>query len=54
MNAYKPMSMVRNKTNKNIQDEYFGNSAKLLWKFLSQCKQRKTVDDCCDFYSNIF
>jgi hypothetical protein len=53
MDSYKSMTMIRNKINQRIQDQYFGNSAKQFLKKLPQCKQKKIVDECCDFYSNL-
>jgi hypothetical protein len=53
IDSYKSMTMIKNKINQRIQDQYLGNSAKHFFKTLPQCKQENIVDECCDFYSNL-
>jgi hypothetical protein len=40
--SYKSMTMIRNKVNQRIQDQYFGNSAKLFEKVTPM----QTEKDC--------
>jgi hypothetical protein len=43
MDSYKSMTMIRNKINQRIQDQYFGNSAK---QFLKKITPMQTENDC--------